>query len=169
MIIYKDLVSGDEVLTDVFKMKVVDDIFYEVEGKLKTEVTNKIDDSLIGGNASIEEQAVEMDDDAVQSGIDVVLANRLQETGFNKKSYQVYIKEYMGKVLAHLEKTKPDRVADFKANAKVAIKKVLENFKEYQFFIGESGNQDGMVVLVEWKEEIPYLYYFRDGLLEEKV
>ena len=46
---------------------------------------------------------------------------------------------------------------------------MLENFKEYQFFIGESGNQDGMVVLVEWKEETPYLYYFRDGLLEEKV
>ena len=34
------------------------------------------------------------------------------------------IQEYMGKVLAHLEKTKPDRIADFKANAKVAIKKV---------------------------------------------
>ena len=60
--------------------------------QLKTEVTNKIDDSLIGGNASVEDQAVEMDDDVVQSGIDVVLTNRLQETGFNKKSYQVYIK-----------------------------------------------------------------------------
>ena len=57
----------------------------------KTEVT-KIDDSLIGGNASLEQQAVAMDEESGQSGIDVVLANRLQETGFNKKSYQVYIK-----------------------------------------------------------------------------
>ena len=37
----------------------------------------------------------------------------------------------MGKILAHLEKTKPDRVADFKANAKVAIKKVSSSLYMY--------------------------------------
>ena len=34
---------------------------------------------------------------------------------------------------------------------------------------GESMNPDGMTVLLRWDEETPYMYFFKDGLIEEKV
>ena len=53
----------------------------------KTEIT----DAMIGGNASAEE-ASEACDDGSASGVDIVLANRLQQTAFSKKDYGTYIK-----------------------------------------------------------------------------
>lgn len=35
--------------------------------------------------------------------------------------------------------------------------------------MGESMDLDGMLVLLLYKGDIPYAYFFKDGLLEEKV
>jgi hypothetical protein len=62
---------------------------------LITKRGESIDDSLIGGNASAEGAGEDegVSESTVQSGVDVVLNNRLVETGFkNKKDYQTYIK-----------------------------------------------------------------------------
>ena len=48
-VIYKDVFSGDELLTDAFDIKVVDDFFLEVDGKMISVGGEDID---IGGNAS---------------------------------------------------------------------------------------------------------------------
>ena len=47
---------------------------------------------------------------------------------------------------------------------------VLENFKDWQFFMGESCNVDGMLALLNYREDgvTPYMLFFRDGLIEEK-
>lgn len=63
---------------------------------------------------------------------------RLQVTSFDKKSYGAHLKQYMGAVKAHLEKTAPERVADFMKGAQNFAKKVLGNFSEYEFFTTES-------------------------------
>ena len=58
---------------------------------------------MIGGNASAEEQAEQLDENTV-SGINIVLANRLFETGFkSKKEYQTYLKVSisLGKQIQH--------------------------------------------------------------------
>ena len=77
----------------------------------------------------------------------------------------------MKKILAHLEKNNPDRMAAFKAAAQPAIKKILESFKDWDFYQGESQNDDGMIALVNFREDgvTPYMLFFRDGLVEEKV
>ena len=50
-----------------------------------------------GSNPSAEE-ADEGTDDAVESGVDIVLNHRLAETGFSdKKQFTVYLKDYMKK------------------------------------------------------------------------
>lgn len=54
----------------------------------------EIDDSLIGGNAS-SEVLDEGCESTTISGVDVVLNHKLQETSYDKKSYTVYIKDYM--------------------------------------------------------------------------
>ena len=133
---------------------------------MRTE-NNEIDDSLIGGNASAEGGGESADASAV-SGIDVILNGRLQEYQMNKKTYMTAIKEYMKRVKEHLEKNNPDQVTEFTSNVQKFVKGVLGEFKEYQFFTGESMNPEGMISLMKWDGETPYLYFFKHGLDEEK-
>uniref|UniRef100_A0A4X2LTQ9 Translationally-controlled tumor protein n=1 Tax=Vombatus ursinus TaxID=29139 RepID=A0A4X2LTQ9_VOMUR len=50
------------------------------------------------------------------------------------------------------------------------IKHILPNFKNYQFFIGENMNPDGMVALLDFREDgvTPYMIFFKDVLEMEK-
>ena len=133
---------------------------------MRTE-SNDIDDSLIGGNASAE-GVTDGGDASATTGIDVVLNGRLQEYQMSKKTYMTSIKEYMKRVKDHLEKNNPDQVSVFTSNIQTFVKTVLGEFKEYQFFTGESMNPDGMVALMRWDGQTPYLYFFKHGLDEEK-
>lgn len=88
--------AGDEMFSDTYKMKLVDEVLYEVYGKL---VQRKQGDIQIEGfNPSAEEEN-EGTEDNVESGVDVVLNHRLAETyAFgDKKSYTSYLKDYMKK------------------------------------------------------------------------
>ncbi|XP_076603548.1 translationally-controlled tumor protein homolog isoform X2 [Chaetodon auriga] len=169
MIIYKCVISGDEMFSDTFKVKVSDnEIFYEVEGKSVTRKDN-IDESLLGANPSAEGEADVADESSV-SGVDIVLNHKLVETSFDKKSYLPYMKEYMKAVKAHLQETNPERVEKFMADAPAAVKMILGDIKNFQFFTGESMNTDGMVALLNYREDgvTPYMLFFKDGLLIEK-
>lgn len=81
--------------TDTYKYEEVDDAFYMVIGKNITVTEDNIE--LEGANPSAEE-ADEGTDTTSQSGVDVVIYMRLQETGFQvKKDYLAYMKEYLKK------------------------------------------------------------------------
>merc|ERR1711890_55095 len=99
-------------------------------------------------------------DSTSTSGIDVILNHRLTETGFgSKKDYLVYLKDYMKKIVKYLEDN--NRAGE------------VEKFKNLQFFVGESMDNDAMIVIVDYKdyqgEERPVLLAFKHGLEEEKV
>ncbi|XP_034549601.1 translationally-controlled tumor protein homolog [Notolabrus celidotus] len=169
MIIYKDVITGDEMLTDCYKMTNSKcGLFYEVEGKT-TIRSDTFDDSLIGANASAEE-ATESNDPGSVSGCDIVLNHNLQETSFNKKTYGLHLKDYVKAVKLHLEQTKPERVESFMASCKKEVKCILDNIGDFQFFTGPSMNPDGMVALLNYREDgsTPYMLFFKDGLEEEK-
>lgn len=171
MIIYKDLLSEnqDEILTDSYRIEVVDGILLKVRGLQKTEKT-EINDSMFGGNASAEGcDAGEGGDASAVSGIDIVISHRLVDYDIKKKDFMTHIKEYMGKVKKHLTENNPDELDLFLKNAAKFVKELLGEFKEWQFFCGESLSPDGMLVMCKWDEQTPYLYYFKHGLLEEKV
>ncbi|XP_058808443.1 translationally-controlled tumor protein homolog [Phymastichus coffea] len=171
MRIYKDIFTGDEMFSDTYKMKLVDDVVYEVYGKLVQRKAGEI--QLDGANPSAEETD-EGTDEAVESGVDVVLNHRLQETfAFgDKKSYTLYLKDYMKKLVAKLEEKAPDQVDVFKTNMNKVMKDILSRFKELQFFTGESMDIDGLVALMEYREiddqSVPVLMFFKHGLEEEK-
>ncbi|XP_073329400.1 translationally-controlled tumor protein homolog [Pagrus major] len=169
MIIYKCIITQDEMFSDTFKVKLTEDgMFYEVEGRRVTR-TDKIDDSLLGANASAEEASEGCEDNCV-SGIDIILNHKLQETSFDKKGYTAYMKTYMKAVKAYLEEHEPDRVAGFVAAAPGALKTVLGQIKDLQFYTGESMNPDGMVGLLNYREDgvTPYMLFYKDGLAVEK-
>ena len=59
--------------------------------------SSQLDESKFGANPSAEEAAEGVDDGSV-SGVNIVLANRLQEIQeFTKKQYQEKLKAYMAK------------------------------------------------------------------------
>lgn len=170
MIIYRDIISNDEMFSDIYIIKEsCGGLCFEVEGKMVTRVEGGIDDALIGGNASAECPDEGTDSTSV-SGVDIVLNHKLQETGFTKESYKQYIKDYMKAIKAKLDESHPDRVKPFMTGAAEKIKAILGNFKNYQFFTGESMNPEGMVCLLDFREDgiTPYLTFFKDGLEIEK-
>lgn len=169
MIIYKDHFTGDELFSDSFPVQLVNGIVYKVKGKLRTD-TFDIDSKAIGGNASEEgggdEEGVEA---ASKQGVDIVMNSRLTEYTMNKKDYMTHIKGYMAEVKKFLEADRPSEVDIFQKNVQTFVKEVLGDFKEYQFFCGESMQPEGMLGLMKWEDETPYMYFFKHGLDEEKV
>jgi len=169
MIIYKDIFTEDELFSDSFPVELVDGVVYKVKGKLRTD-TFDIDEKAIGGNASAEGAGGDESAEAgSKQGVDIVMNSRLVEYSISKKDYMTHIKEYMKQVKTKLEEaSSPDKDL-FLKNVQEFVKDVLGNFKDYQFFCGESMKPDGMLALMKWDEETPYMYFFKHGLDAEKV
>ena len=150
MIIYRDIISNDEVLSDSFKPETVDDVVYKVK-------TAKI-----------------LDDDDPDAGefINLVKIHDLREVQYDKKTYGMQVKGYMAKVVAHLQKSAPSRVDTFKKNAQnFVVSTVMANFGDYQFYSGKEMNPEGMVILAKWEEGdlSPTFFIWKDGCISEKV
>lgn len=64
-----------------------------------------------------------------------------------------------------------DEVKEFETGAQAFAKKIINNFKDYEFLIGESMDPDGMVVLLNYREDgiTPFITVWKHGLKEEKV
>ena len=64
-----------------------------------------------------------------------------------------------------------EEVKDFETKASGFAKKIVGNFKDYEFFIGESMDPDGMVVLLNYREDgvTPFITVWKHGLTEMKV
>nr|G3LU44.1 RecName: Full=Translationally-controlled tumor protein homolog; Short=LiTCTP; AltName: Full=Histamine-releasing factor; Short=HRF [Loxosceles intermedia]AEN55462.1 translationally controlled tumor protein [Loxosceles intermedia] len=172
MIIFKDLLTGDEMFTDSSKYKVVDGCLYEVECR---HISRRHGDIQLDGANPSQEEADEATDDIVESGLDLVLNQRLIETGFSKNDYKVYLKGYT-KALQdkwkEMEKSESE-INEAKTKLTEAVKKVLPKLSDLQFFMGESSNPDGLIALLEYRQvdekEVPIMMFFKHGLDEEKV
>ncbi|EGO01917.1 hypothetical protein SERLA73DRAFT_177548 [Serpula lacrymans var. lacrymans S7.3] len=164
MLLYEDLLTGDEMFSDAFPLKLIDDIVYEVNCAM---ITVKEGDVDIGANPSAEEQeeALEAGEEKVNN---VAHSFRLQPTSFDKKSYLTYLKGYMKAVKGKLP---ADRVEAFEKGAGAYAKKVVGNFKDFEFYTGENMNPDGMVALLNYREDgvTPYFTFWKDGLKEVKL
>ena len=93
---------------------------------------------LEGANASAEEAEEGTDSNSV-SGVDIILNHRLTETGFgSKKDYMVYLKDYMKRIVKHLEDNdRGSEVEEFKKNINNYMKELLPKFKDLQFYVGK--------------------------------
>ncbi|KAF2104276.1 microtubule/calcium-binding protein [Rhizodiscina lignyota] len=169
MIIYKDIITGDEIISDSYNLKEIDGCVYEADCKKISVGGENID---IGANPSAEE-GEEGVEDTSQTVIDVVHSFRLNETSFDKKSYLTHLKDYMKKVKAALKEkgASDDEVKAFETGAQSFAKKIVSNFKDYEFLIGESMDPDGMVILLNYREDgvTPFVTVWKHGLSEMKV
>ncbi|CAG7947253.1 unnamed protein product [Penicillium nalgiovense] len=120
------VIEYDQMLSDSFPIREVDDIVYEVDCKL---IQTRWDVDVEQG------EAVE---DGIIKSIDVVDAFRLQSTSFDKKSYLAYLKGYMKAISSYLQKTDTGRVQEFEKNMTGYAKKILGNIQDYEFYTGGS-------------------------------
>jgi len=174
MKIFKDIMSGDELFSDTYPMKLTENCLWEIKGKYETRVDGEV--HLEGSNASAEE-AGDDNEAGSTSGIDVVLNHQLVETGFGKKKeFLLHLKDYMKKLTDKLKaEDRTDEVDEFQKNVNKVMKGVIAKFDDLQFFAGESMHEDGMIAMVEYKpwkdgetEEVPVVMFFKHGLIEEK-
>uniref|UniRef100_A0A8C0E0F3 Translationally-controlled tumor protein n=1 Tax=Balaenoptera musculus TaxID=9771 RepID=A0A8C0E0F3_BALMU len=156
MIIHRDLISHEEMFSDIYKIREVEDgLCLGVEGKMVRRTGGNIDDSFIGGNASAEGPEGEGTESTVITGVDIVMNHHLQETSFTKEAYKKYIKDYMKSIKGKLEEQRPERVKPFMTGA---------------FFIGENMNPDGVAALLDYSGDgvTPCMISLKDGLEMEK-
>ena len=93
MIIYQDLISCDEMVSDIYKiLEIMESLCLEVQRKMVSRTEGNIDDSLVGGNASIEDPGGEGTESTVIAGVDIVMNHHSRETTFTKEAYKKYIK-----------------------------------------------------------------------------
>lgn len=147
MIVYTDLLTGDEMISDTYDLNEVEDgFFFEVEGNWATVGDVDVD---IGANPSAEE-ADEGTESTSRKVVDVVDSFRLvEQSGHDKKSFMGYIKPWLGKVV---EKLPEDQQGEFKTKAQPAIKYLIGKIKDLQFFTGESMDPDGTLAFAYYKE-----------------
>ncbi|XP_059437617.1 translationally-controlled tumor protein homolog [Corylus avellana] len=167
MLVYQDLLTGDELLSDSFPYKEIENgILWEVEGKW---VVQGAVDVNIGANPSAEggDEDEGVDDQTVKV-VDIVDTFRLQEQPtFDKKQFVTYMKRYIKSLAAKLD---PEQQVVFKKHIEGATKYLLSKLSDLQFFIGESLHEDCCLVFAYYKEGAtdPTFIYLAHGLKEVK-
>ncbi|XP_062144809.1 translationally-controlled tumor protein homolog [Alnus glutinosa] len=167
MLVYQDLLTGDELLSDSFPYKEIENgILWEVEGKWVVQGAVDVD---IGANPSAEggdeDEGV---DDQVAKVVDIVDTFRLQEQPpFDKKQFVTFMKRYIKNLAAKLD---PENQVLFKKHIEGATKYLLSKISDLQFFVGESMHDDGSLVFAYYKEGAtdPTFIYIAHGLKEVK-
>jgi len=171
MLVFKDILTGDEMFTDSYKYVEESDAFYKVIAK---NITVKGDDiQLEGSNPSAEGGDEGVDGAGVTSGVDCVLHMRLAETNFGaKKEYLVYFKDYLKALKEKLGEDKNEKALENLPKIQKPLLEILKGFKDLQFFTGESGNPDGMIALLDYQdidgEERPVVFFPKYGIQMEK-
>ncbi|XP_010558814.1 PREDICTED: translationally-controlled tumor protein homolog [Tarenaya hassleriana] len=167
MLVYQDLLTGDELLSDSFPYKETENgILWEVEGKWVVQGAIEVD---IGANPSAEggDEDEGVDDQAVKV-VDIVDTFRLQEQpAFDKKQFVAYVKKYIKLLSAKLDTEQQEK---FKKNIEGATKFLLSKLSDLQFFVGESMADDSSLVFAYYKDGAtnPTFLYFAHGLKEVK-
>ncbi|KAG5351941.1 hypothetical protein C0989_004438 [Termitomyces sp. Mn162] len=143
MLLYTDILSDgkDEMCSDAFPIKLVDDIVYEVDCQMITVKAGA--DIDIGANPSAEETEEALEDEILPHGYMKALKEKLPE----------------------------ERREAFEKGAQAYAKKIVANFKDYEFYTGENMDAEGMVALLNYREDgvTPYFTFWKDGLKEVKL
>ncbi|VDD80879.1 unnamed protein product [Mesocestoides corti] len=171
MIIYKDFLTGDELFSDAFPIKRVNEYIWEVEGKT-IQVKEGVDDALIGANPSAEEGG-DAFDEGVTSVINLVYSHQLEEFAFSsKKDYSGCLKDYLKRVSNRVAEKNPEKKAEFESAVQSYWKdNVLKTFSEWRFFRPSNYEAECQYfVPCNYREDgiTPYFVFISKGLDEEK-
>ncbi len=142
MKLWKDVLSGDEMVSDSYPHEVaMNDCCLKVYSRF---VTKGGEDFGIANND--EDEGGVMEEAKGVTVIDVVDGMRLEEMTLDKKTFMTYIKGYLGRVVENLKsKGKEERIPEFKKGSVELTKFIIANFGDLQFFVGPSNDWDGSI------------------------
>jgi len=176
MIIFKDVITHNEMFSDAFEYDAdyKDGAFYKVKCKKVEKGGTALDAAAFGFNASEESPEDEaVDDSAVEKVWDVVDGHQLSESlPYDKNGFRTYAKGYAKAVVEALEKKGlNDQAAEFKKKAGPAVKYMRSIIGDCDIFMGESGNPDGSLAYLNFEENgiDAYMLFFKQAIYEEKV
>ena len=170
MRVWKDVLSGDEMVSDSYPYT---EVFDGAGLEVKATFVSKNENESFGLKANTEEgEDDSVPDTKTVTVIDVVDAMRLQEITLDKKGFMGYVKGYLKRVKESLEaRGKADRVAGFQKGATDLVKLLVSKWDEVQTFTGENGDWEAGLAYSFQKEQTdagPTFYFFLDGLKQEK-
>ena len=176
MIVYKDLISGDEMMTDAFPRNSVHDKdgnivegLFEVESSMSVKGSDNVD---IGcGNAFGGEE--ETNDGSVEKVNNIVDSFTYTEVPFgNKSELKEYLRDYFRSIRAKLkeEGTPQPEIKEFMSQAPAMVVFLLSQFSDMQTFAGESMTAEGGMAFGYYKDgaHCPTFVYITKSLEAEK-
>ena len=175
MIVYKDVLSGDEVLSDAFSLKeVLDKDGNTVPGlmMIESKMISKSDDVDVGCGDAFGGGGDDGPADTSQMVNNVVDSFQLTETQIGSPSdFKAWIKEYMNLIRSYMKEKGlgKEKIQEFMGKATGIAKFLLQNFSDLQFYLGPAFNPDTMIFsLYPEGAVVPNFYYIMDGLAAEK-
>ncbi|KAJ5779936.1 Translationally controlled tumor protein [Penicillium paradoxum] len=185
MIIYTDIVSGDEIVSDTFNLVPNKDfdVLWECDCRKYLKRSNE-DFQLEGANPS-----AEGGDDEDGGDGEAVMVHDIEdqfrlhwlkvEDGAkpSAKAYMAHMKSYFKKLC---ENAAPKFAAaedpeeaekEFRKKCGAATKKIIKNWDNYDVLMGQSMDGDAMHVLIDFRDDgvTPYATVWADGLKAVKV
>eukprot|EP00341_Mesodinium_pulex_P010288 CAMPEP_0116918860 /NCGR_PEP_ID=MMETSP0467-20121206/20019_1 /TAXON_ID=283647 /ORGANISM="Mesodinium pulex, Strain SPMC105" /LENGTH=178 /DNA_ID=CAMNT_0004596283 /DNA_START=32 /DNA_END=568 /DNA_ORIENTATION=- len=177
MIVYRDLITGDEMLSSAFPLRqVVDEEGNEVAGLMccsSKMIVKGGDDVDIGCGNAFGGDA----EDAGGPGAEEKVNNVIDSFGYNETQigtaadFKAWIKDYMNAVRTKMrEAGKPkEEIQNFMAMAPGIAKFFLKRFSDVQFYLGASFNPESMVFSIYADGEVtPDFYLIMPGFSAEK-
>uniref|UniRef100_A0A0D6QXH0 TCTP domain-containing protein n=1 Tax=Araucaria cunninghamii TaxID=56994 RepID=A0A0D6QXH0_ARACU len=174
MIIYKDSLTGDEIISDTYNLTESPGVpgLWEVDCRNVT--VGSEDFVLEGANASAEgDDAGDGVDAATEQKLDIVRDFRLNSIPRpDKKVGTKELKKYAKAVLENLKASgKADQAKEFQDTAADAVKKILGSWDTLDIYTGESMTDPCMWVFVDYREDgvTPYALVWKHALEAMKV
>jgi len=175
MIVYKDMISGDEVLSDAFSLKeVLDKEGNPVDGlmMIESKMISKSDDVDVGCGDAFGGGDADGPADTSMMVNNVIDSFQLTETQIGSPAdFKAWIKEYMNAIRGQMKEKGlgKEKIQEFMGKAQGIAKFLLQNFSDLQFYLGPAFNPDTMIFsLYPDGAVVPNFYYIMDGLVAEK-
>merc|ERR1711918_292577 len=163
MIVYKCIVSGNEILTDstdaeeLFGGTILRCVakYIEVGGEEEFD---------IGANASAEGGDDEgVDESAKEKVLDLVYNFKLNQMEYSKKEFMTWAKGFLKKCVMYMkENDRADEVPAFKTNIQEALKDFTSSWDDFCVYVDEDFNTDGITILCRYEGDdgaTPHFYY----------
>ncbi|GAA5837466.1 hypothetical protein JCM3766R1_000453 [Sporobolomyces carnicolor] len=155
--LFNDILTRVELFSDMFPIKEVDGIAYEVDTKMITPKS----ESLFDSSSEFEDPIPE-----------VVWRCHLSEIDCSKTDYIKRLKKYLGDLSSKLQESGSEDLEAFQNGVNSFAKKTIDDFDKYKVYLGENDDQvfsKGMPVLLGQRDNgEPYLIYWKHGVVEEK-
>ena len=166
--LYKCPFTKNELFSDAYPIKdTYNGFVFEVETEMITKEAMQFN---IGDCEDVDDQSSRVNN--------LIDGHQLVNAGFDKKTFQIWAKGYITKITLQfkednkLENT-DQKMIDFKTNVTALVKDALENFTEYEFYLGEDNDIDGCVGFSKWtdpkNDKGPKIYFIKQGLIKEKI